>query len=111
MKKADLRHLALGYLGDDGSFPAPRTEYRFHSQRRFRFDLAWPEDKIAVECEGGVYSHGRHVRPKGFLSDVEKYNLAAVHGWKVLRFTREMIEGGVMIATLEEAFYPDLFLD
>lgn len=62
-------------------------EYRFHPQRRWRLDYAIPAYKIALEVEGGVWTQGRHTRPKGFLADMEKYNTAAVMGWTVLRVT------------------------
>lgn len=64
---------------------APAKEYVFHPVRKWRFDYAFPEAKIALEVEGGVYTGGRHIRPKGFLGDVDKYNAAAVMGWRVLR--------------------------
>jgi len=60
-------------------------EYKFHPVRRWRFDFAWPDKKVAIEVEGGVYMRGRHVRPKGFIGDCEKYNMALLMGWKVLR--------------------------
>ena len=67
--------------------PKPVTEFEFHSKRAWRFDFAWPEYKIALEVEGGIHSGGRHIQPQGFLGDMEKYNNAAVLGWRVLRFT------------------------
>jgi len=73
-------------------FPEPVCEYRFTPPRKFKFDLAWPELKIAVELEGGVYSGGRHTRGKGFEGDCEKYNLAAEQGWLVLRYTTNMLK-------------------
>lgn len=60
-------------------------EYRFHPTRKWRFDFAWPRERVAVEVEGGVFSRGRHVRPSGFIADCEKYNAAAHDGWLVLR--------------------------
>lgn len=60
-------------------------EYQFAPPRRWRFDYAMPSVKIALEVEGGVWTRGRHTRPKGFLADMEKYNAAAAAGWKVLR--------------------------
>lgn len=60
-------------------------EFRFHPVRRWRFDYAFPKFKVALEVEGGVWTGGRHVSPKGFLGDMEKYNTAAVMGWRVLR--------------------------
>jgi very-short-patch-repair endonuclease len=62
------------------------VEHRFHPERRWRFDIAWPDLKVAVEVEGGVFVRGRHNRPTGFINDCEKYNAAAVMGWRVLRF-------------------------
>lgn len=67
--------------------PKPVTEHEFHPKRDWAFDFAWPKQKIALEVEGGIYSGGRHIQPKGFLHDMEKYNTAAVLGWRVLRFT------------------------
>jgi len=62
------------------------TEHIFHPTRKWRFDFANPELKIAVEQEGGVWIFGRHNRGKGFLSDLEKYNAATIMGWRVLRY-------------------------
>lgn len=62
-------------------------EYRFDPSRRWRFDYAIPAHKIAIEVEGGVWTQGRHTRPAGFLGDMEKYNAAAVLGWRILRTT------------------------
>jgi hypothetical protein len=69
--------------------PAPVAEHQFHSKRKWRFDFAWPDKKIALEVEGGVWTGGRHTSSKGFLGDMEKYNAAAVDGWRVLRTTPE----------------------
>lgn len=62
-------------------------EYKFLEDRRFKFDIAIPEKKIAIEFEGGIFSDGRHTRGKGYSNDAKKYNLAAMHGWKLLRYT------------------------
>ncbi len=71
--------------------PEPEREYRF-CERRWRFDFAWPDAKVAVECEGGVWSRGRHVRGAGFEADCAKYNRAAADGWRVFRLTRGMLD-------------------
>lgn len=62
-------------------------EFRFHPERKWRFDYAVPERKVALEVEGGVWTGGRHTSSKGFLNDMEKYNTATVMGWKVVRTT------------------------
>lgn len=65
--------------------PPPTAELRFEPLRRWRFDYAWPDSKIALEIEGGVWSGGRHTTGKGFVGDMAKYNRAACLGWRVLR--------------------------
>ncbi len=69
--------------------PPPEIEYRFHPPRRWRFDLAWPSHRVAVEYEGGTWTRGRHTRPAGYSADCEKYNAAVMAGWHVLRYTAE----------------------
>ena len=74
------------------------TEYYFDSIRRWRFDYAIPEAKIALEKDGGSYSKrtyknkqgelittigGRHNSGTGFLNDQEKMNKALELGWRV----------------------------
>lgn len=66
-------------------------EYAFYKPRKWRFDYALPAYKIALEVEGGVWTQGRHVRPKGFLNDMTKYNTAALYGWCVLRTTPDKL--------------------
>ena len=72
----------------------PEYEYRFHPPRRWRFDFAFPDKKVAIECEGGIFTNGRHTRGKGFAQDCEKYNQASLDGWVLLRFTGRMITDG-----------------
>jgi very-short-patch-repair endonuclease len=62
-------------------------EYTFHPTRKWRFDYAFPDFKIAVEVDGGVWINGRHNRATGYLKDLEKFNAAASMGWLVLKFT------------------------
>lgn len=71
--------------------PKPETEYKFCPDRKWRFDYAFPKQKIAVEQEGGAWSQGRHTRGSGFIKDMEKYNKAVLLGWRVLRYTPEQM--------------------
>ena len=71
----------------------PEREYVFHPTRKWRFDFAWPDIKLAVEVEG----RGRHQSFGGFEADCEKYNAAAILGWRVLRYTPRMVMAGTAI--------------
>ncbi len=66
---------------------APEQEYRFHPDRKWRFDFAWPDSRLAVEIEGLTRGGGRHQRMTGYTSDCEKYREAVRLGWRVLRYT------------------------
>jgi hypothetical protein len=103
--------------------PAPEREYRFAAyivggpgkgvRKRledvglydWRFDFAWPEHgKVAVETEGGTFSDGRHTRGAGYAEDCAKYNAATLAGWRVLRYTTDMLENdpaGVIAQVVE----------
>jgi very-short-patch-repair endonuclease len=74
--------------------PEATPEHRFSPTRRFRFDFAWLHQKVALEVEGGVWQYGRHNRASGFLKDLEKYNLAVLLGWRVIRCTPQQLESG-----------------
>jgi len=78
---------------ESAGLPAPEREYRFHNERLWRFDFAYP----------GTWSNGRHTRGSGFEKDCEKYNRAALMGWVVLRFTSTMINSGEAVKTIREA--------
>ena len=82
-------------------------EFRFFPQRGWRFDFAFPELKIAAECEGGVWSNGRHVRGAGFTSYCIQYNAAALSGWRVFRFTSSMVTSGNALDMIQRALLVD----
>ena len=87
------------------SIPIPMKEWKFHPTRKWRFDYAWdltafdtrniievPKGvnvrvftNLALEVEGAVWIQGRHTRGSGFVKDMEKYNEAAVLGWRIIR--------------------------
>lgn len=83
--------------------PEPVREFRFHPTRRWRFDFAWPSERLAVEVEGGLHDYGRHQRPESFERDAEKYNEAALLGWRVLRVTASHISSGKAIEWITRA--------
>lgn len=83
--------------------PMPETEVRFAPPRRWRFDYAWPLQKVALEVEGGAYTRGRHTRGAGFIADMEKYNRATVMGWRVLRVTPDQLCIGETVELIFDA--------
>lgn len=86
-----------------GLGPGIRSRFKAANLRDWRFDFAWPDIMLAVEIEGGIYTNGRHVRPKGFEDDVRKYNRAVLLGWTLIRFTAGMIDSGDALRVLRQA--------
>ena len=89
----------------------PQREFVFHPSRKWRFDFAWHRARVAVEVEGLVVTRvngklqvsGRHASIAGMREDMEKYNEAALLGWRVLRFEQSTIKSGEAIATIHRA--------
>lgn len=76
------------YYASEG-LPEPVFEFVFHPERKFRFDLAWPDYKVALEVQGGLFANkagkvGRHARGAALMQEHVKLNLAASLGWLVL---------------------------
>ena len=74
--------------------------------RQWRFDLALPELKIAIEIEGGIFAKaggGRHNRGAGMKADLDKYAEAALLGWLVLRVLPEWVKSGKALGWVERA--------
>jgi hypothetical protein len=93
----------------------PVPEYCFAPPRLFRFDWAWPEKSTCLEVEGGIWAGkpchvcgmrrgGRHNSGQGMENDIEKYNLAVLEGWRVLRCTPQDVQNGKVFALLKRAF-------
>jgi hypothetical protein len=105
-EKGLLTKLLLAAIKDEG-LPAPQLEWRFHSIRKWRFDAAWPDQMIAIEIHGGVYSFGHHVRGKGFEDDREKANEATVMGWRLLEYSTGQVKKMIPLLDLKRLFRGD----
>lgn len=87
------------------------SEHQGIPGRRHRFDLALPELvlRIAIEVDGGVFARrpgkgSRHTSMTGYVKDCEKFNLAGIHDWLMLRFTTgPMIKSWVAANTVVAA--------
>lgn len=80
-------------MGMDGCV----AEYRFHPTRRWRCDYAFPEIKLCIEIDGGVWmsAHGkksRHFYGKGAIADMEKMNSLTENGYFLLRYQPQKID-------------------
>lgn len=105
-----IEALALNRIISAG-LPEGVPQHRFHPTRRWRFDRAWPERMVALELEGGIYRHGWHQSIGGYQKDLDKYNAAAIIGWKVIRCSREDVRDGTMVRLLSAVLTPERALE
>ena len=101
-KARELTETLAGQIRMAG-LPEPVREARFHAKRRWRWDLSWPAERVAVECDGGTWKGGRHSQGTGFESDCEKANEGQLLGWLVLRATTNQVKDGRALAWIERA--------
>lgn len=99
-----LERRALLVIEQAGLMP-PEREYRGIRGRLFRFDLAWPDAKVAVEIQGGTWSPQRmgHSSGSGIERDQAKANEAQLQGWIVLAYSDHGINDGSMVEDVRRA--------
>jgi very-short-patch-repair endonuclease len=106
MSKSELEEL-LAFQIRAAGLPEPEREFRFDKVRLFRADFAWPDHRLLVEVEGGIWmSKGGHNTGRGILRDIEKGNLAASNNWLYLRFAPEHINSGQALDVIEDVLAP-----
>lgn len=98
---SELEEVLALQIRADG-LPEPERQYVFAPPRKWPFDFAWPDRKLAVEVQGGTWTGGRHTRPAGYRNDCEKAIEAARRGWTVLPFTSDMVTEGYAVRTIRE---------
>ena len=49
--------------------------------RKWIADFAWPDERVIVEVQGGVWHKSGHSSPKGLMRDYAKAITAASGGW------------------------------
>ena len=106
MTKSDLETQMMLLLRVN-DLPPPAMEHKFHPRRKWRFDFAWPSEMLALEVEGGIYmDKSGHNTAAGITRDCEKYNEAALLGWKVIRVTSDHIGDGSAVDWVRRALVP-----
>lgn len=90
-------HVGLG--------PGLRQRLQDAGLQDWRFDFCWFMPwMVAVECDGGIWSGGRHTRGAGYEGDVRKLNAASLLGWTVYHVTGSMLDDpAAVVAMVREA--------
>lgn len=94
--ESELEHKLVTCLLQ-ANFPAFKTQHIFHPTRKWRFDIAWPNIKIAIEIQGFGPAHNSM---QGMRNDCEKHNAAIELGWKLLYFMSPDLTPSTLPTTL-----------
>lgn len=100
---AGMEHIVFIAALDAAGIPRPKGEVQHIPGRKFALDYAWPDAKLGVEVEGGVYTGKAHGSISGILRDMEKNNLSILVGWRVLRFTPSQLCQPSTVETIQRA--------
>lgn len=93
------------------SLPLPdRFEYQFMTSRKWRFDYAWTDLKVAIEYNGIIYvpksknmSKTGHTTITGLADDYEKLGEAQIRNWIVLETNPILIREYTTVEQLSRA--------
>ena len=79
-------------------------EYRPLPTRMYRCDFVWPDQKVAVEIEGGIWmGKGAHSGGTAILRDIEKSNELQLAGWTLIRIADKHLKNGQAISWTKRA--------
>lgn len=93
------------------------VEYRFHPVRRWRFDYAFPDKKVYLEVDGGIFGFyvtnkttgerklilGGHNYGGQIRNEHAKRNAATVMGWRGVWCEPKFLLGDMTLRILKEA--------
>jgi len=99
LEAAALLHIKLAGL------PEPEREVELVEGRKYRYDLVWRAERIAVEVNGQIWKIGGHSSGSGLERDYEKIALAQIAGYRIFCVSGRMIDDGTLVAWLKLAFY------
>lgn len=89
---SDLETRVLRVLVGAG-MPAPVQQHPVRiGGRTFRIDLAYPEQKLAIELDGWEFHRSR----TAFDSDRSRANLLVAQGWTLIRFTSRSTDDEIL---------------
>ena len=88
--QSDLEHLLFSVLDGKGLPPIDRqVSLPWWERLPHRVDAAIHEWRLVLEADGRAF----HTKREDFERDRQRDNLAAAHGYRVMRFTWRMLTG------------------
>jgi hypothetical protein len=83
--------------------PVPIRQFQAIPGRKLAFDFGFPEWRLLVEIQGGVWTKGKHGRGSGIIQDQNKLNDAVLNGFYTLQFSVNHIKDGTALLVTQRA--------
>lgn len=92
--------MAVRLLYQGGHFPAFETNAKPFLGRDFELDVAFPDYRVGVEVQGGIWRRGggAHSRPANIERDIRKAQLALMYGWVIVPVTTAQVSAGFALS-------------
>lgn len=96
---------ALAMASSGVGFPPFERDYRYVPGRKYEADMAFLEQRLLVEVQGGIWRRGggAHSGGKAIERDIEKHQLAVIYRWHMLPVTTDQVTDGTALTIINEA--------
>lgn len=87
--------------------PVRQLVYGAELGRKFRADFAWPDYRLLVEVQGGIWRKGggAHSHPTGIVRDIAKQQTAVLAGWAVFPVITDEVTDGSAVQMIVRALH------
>ena len=83
----------------------PKSEFPNNPKRMWVFDRIFPDFKLIIEIDGGIWIAGAHGHPVDITRNMTKQNDAALLGFQLLRFTPREAKNGHAITFTQRVLH------
>ena len=101
-KKSELE-ATLAFQIRVAGLPRPIQQFTPIPGRKLAFDFGFPDWRLLVEVQGGIWTSGKHGRGSGIIKDQDKLNLAVLNQFFTLQFSVNQIEDGSALMVIRQA--------
>jgi very-short-patch-repair endonuclease len=102
LEEKDLERALATQIKQHG-LPEPKEQFMLpESARKYRWDFAWPQYRLVVEVNGGIWVPSEHSTGTGIKRDYDKNNEGELCGYSQLTFDSGAIDDGSAVLLIQK---------